>query len=54
MIASPCANCKGTGEIVVFDEDDSEQLIACPLCEYGFLYVAQPCNVCHATGVVYT
>jgi hypothetical protein len=54
MVASACAHCKGTGEMVVFADDDSEQLIACPICEYGLIYVAQMCKVCHATGVVYT
>ncbi|MBV9691929.1 MAG: hypothetical protein JO202_19720 [Ktedonobacteraceae bacterium] len=54
MVTSPCANCKGAGEIVVFDDDDCEQLIACPVCEYGLIYVAQVCKACHATGVVYS
>lgn len=47
-----CRECQGTGEIIAYDDDGNENLVACVLCEGGIIYTEVKCEACHGTGVV--
>lgn len=46
-----CRKCQGTGEIIAYDDDGNENLVACTLCEDGIIYTEVTCDVCKGTGV---
>ncbi len=51
-ILVPCRTCHGTGEIIIYEDDGTENLAACILCEDGIIYTEVICDTCKGTGVV--
>ena len=49
---STCHICNGTAEIIAYEVDDTENLVTCTLCEYGFIYTEVKCAACNGTGVI--
>ncbi len=48
-----CPRCKGTGELVGFDDDDNEQIALCPDCEFGVIFAEERCPTCGGKGEVW-
>lgn len=48
-----CTRCKGTGELVGYDDDGNEQIELCPDCEFGLSFVEAPCPTCGGRGEVW-
>jgi len=46
-VISTCHICKGTGEIIAYEEDGTEYLATCTLCEFGLIYTEVKCDACH-------
>jgi DnaJ-class molecular chaperone len=52
VISSPCSKCRGTGEIMGYDDDGNEVMSACFSCEYGLVFTEQVCDLCTGKGTI--
>ena len=52
MLSSTCPKCDGTAEIIIYEDDGTENILICPNCEDGLLYTEQTCSVCKGTGLL--
>ena len=48
-----CTRCKGTGELVGYDDDGNEQIELCPDCEFGVIFAEESCPTCGGKGEVW-
>ncbi|GAC1380145.1 MAG: hypothetical protein NVS4B7_15530 [Ktedonobacteraceae bacterium] len=53
ILSSTCLKCDGTAEIIIYENDGTENIVVCPNCEDGFVYTEQNCRLCKGTGEVY-
>ena len=52
VISSPCSKCRGTGEIIDYDDDGNEIMYACFSCEYGLVFNEEVCDHCTGKGTI--
>jgi DnaJ-class molecular chaperone len=52
MHGAVCRICNGTAEVIVYDDDGSENLVTCSNCEFGLVYTEETCRRCRGTGEV--
>lgn len=52
VVSSPCSKCRGTGEIIDYDDDGNEVMRACFSCEYGLVFDAHECDFCAGKGEI--
>lgn len=50
-LPATCRTCQGTGEIITYDDDGTENLEVCTLCEDGMIYTEVVCDMCRGTGM---
>lgn len=52
-LSSTCPKCEGTAEIIIYEDDGTENIMVCHNCEDGLLFTEQTCRSCKGTGEVY-
>ena len=52
-ISATCPKCNGTAEIIIYEDDGTENMVNCPQCEDGLIYTEQVCHPCNGTGQAY-